>query len=399
MRCGQDLPGGTGYPLLALRRLPMSNHSSWSKILQPGREILGLRRSCSLRPNWRLEREWLKPIDIRHAPLLRAHLLRLSAEDHVLLLLLHDIVIDGWSMRVFMEELSELYAAFVLGKRPQLPTPPLQFSDFARWQRRWSTSNAASSQFAYWKARLRNATPLFANVDAKRELASRIAQQRFQVAKDLCVRLKALSHEQGATLFMTLLAGFKTLLLLHTGRNDMCVATTVANRSQLETEGMIGPLANTTLIRTRLDADLSFQEALKRVREAVLETYARQELPFDVIAARLAEEDGLDAASLIQAYFVLQVAYRRPIKLANLVTRPFGYGEGQSIMPINRTRLHLTLKETPSSISGTCSYKDDLFQPKIIRHWIAGYRTILSNAAANPSQSLAQLAKVDRQKR
>lgn len=342
------------------------------------------------------EREWLKPIDLKRSPLLRARLLRLSAEDHILLLHLHEIIIDGWSIKVFMEELSELYAAFVLGARPQLPDPPLQFSDFARWQRQWCTGDAASSQIAYWRARLRNATPLFANVDVGDELASPVDRESIHITKNLSAHLRALSYEQGATLFMTLLAGFKTLLLLQTGRNDICVATTMANRPQLEAERLIGPLANTTIIRTRLNADLSFREALNRVREAVLETYARQELPFDVIAARLSEEDGLDPASLIQAYFVLQVGFRRPIKTANLTIRPFDYREGQSVMPIDRTWLYMTLKETPSSISGTCRYKEDLFEPKTIRRWIADYRAILVSAAASPGNSLGQLAVLDR---
>ena len=108
------------------------------------------------------EQECLKPIDMNHAPLFRARLLRLGADDHVLLLIVHDIIIDGWSMEVFMEELSELYAAFATGRQAQLPEPALQFSDFARWQRRWSTSDAATRQFAYWKERLRKASPVFA---------------------------------------------------------------------------------------------------------------------------------------------------------------------------------------------------------------------------------------------
>ena len=171
----------------------------------------------------------------------------------------------------------------------------------------------------------------------------------------------------------------------------MCVATTMANRSQPGSERVIGPLANTTLIRTQLDADLSFQEALNRVREAVFEAYARQELPFDIIVSRLSEEGGLDPASLIRAYFVLQVAFRQPMKTASLTIRPFGYREGQSVMPVDRTRLCMTLKETLSSITGTCTYKEDLFEPKIIRRWIADYRTILINATANPRKSLGAL--------
>ena len=251
-------------------------------------------------------------------------------------------------------------------------------------------------EFAYWRAHLSNATPLFANVDAGDELASRVDQKRIHISKNILAHLRALSHEQGVTLFMTLLTGFKTLLLLQTGRNDVCVATTMANRSQLETERMIGPLANTTLIRTRLNADLSFREALNRVRDAVLAAYERQELPFDVIADQLAEKGGLDPASLIQAYFVLQVAFRRPIKTANLTIQPFGSCEGQSVMPIDRIWLYMMLKETSSSISGICRYKDELFEPKIMRRWNADYRKILSNAAASPEKSLGQLAVLDR---
>jgi acyl-CoA synthetase (AMP-forming)/AMP-acid ligase II/acyl carrier protein len=341
------------------------------------------------------ERESLKPINVKDAPLFRARLFRLSADDHVLLLVLHDIIVDGWSMGVFMEELSQLYSAFAARRRAQLPEPPLQFSDFARWQRRWSASGAATRQFAYWKGCLRKASILFAstNSDVRGELAARISQERFHISNDLVARLGTLSHSRGATLFMTLLAGFKTLLLLRSGRNDICVATMMANRSQTGTEGVIGPLANTTLIRTQIDADMTFQEALTRVRNAVLEAHSTQELPFDFIAARLAEEDGLDPASLIQVYFVLQVPFRRLIKLPELAIQPFAYLEGQSVvMPIDRTWLRMTLRETPSGITGSCRYKNNLLTPNTVQHWIADYEAILAEAAADPKKSLGRLA-------
>jgi non-ribosomal peptide synthetase component F len=290
-----------------------------------------------------------------------------------------------------MEELSELYSGFISRTRPQLPDPPLQFSDFARWQRRWSTGDAANSQLAYWRGRMRKATPLFANADAGDELASQVAYERVHIPKSVLARLRTLSHKQGATLFMTLLTGLKALLLLRTGRHDICVATNMANRSSPGTERTIGPFANTAIIRSRLDAGLSFQEALDRVREAVLEAYERQELPFDVIAARLAEDSGLDPASLIQAYFVVHAASRRPIKMANLAIRPFGDREGHPVMPIDRSWLWTTLKETSSSVTGTCRYKADLLHPKTIRRWIADYRAVLANAAASPGKPLGRL--------
>ena len=146
---------------------------------------------------------------------------------------------------------------------------------------------------------------------------------------------------------MTLLAGFKTLLMARSGRNDICVATAMANRSQLNMERVIGPVVNTTLIRTRIDADMSFQRALGCVRASVLEAYAAQELPFDIFAGRLAEEDGLDPAALTQVYFVLQSAVR-PLKLPEVTVRPFAYPDGQRVLPIDRTWLSIALKETAS---------------------------------------------------
>jgi acyl-CoA synthetase (AMP-forming)/AMP-acid ligase II/acyl carrier protein/NRPS condensation-like uncharacterized protein len=339
------------------------------------------------------EQAALEPIDINHAPLFRAHLFRLDTEDHVLLLVMHDIIIDGWSMAIFMEDLSELYAAAIAGRKAQLPEPAFQFFDFVRWQRLWSASGAANRQFAYWKGRLEKVSPLFTppkrNVGG--ELTSRVVQQQFQISKDLVAHLKALSHSRGVTLFMSLLTGFKAMLLLRSGRNDICIATLMANRSQLRTERVIGPFANTALIRTRIDADLTFSEALNRVREAVLEAHARQELPFDIIAARLAEETGLCPASLIQAYFVLQVASRRPLKLSDVAVRPFSYQEGRTVMPIDRAWLSITLKEASSGITGVCGHKNDLFEPNTVRDWIADYTAVLAKAVANPDKRLGRL--------
>ena len=336
----------------------------------------------------------LKPIGLNHAPLFRAYLFRLDAKDHILLLVVHDIIIDGWSMVIFMEELSEFYSALIAGRKAHLPEPELQFSEFAHWQRLWSTSAAANKQFAYWKGRLDNVSPLFATpkINIGGELISRVIQEPFQMSNDLVARLRGLSHGRGVTLFMTLLAGFKTLLLFRTGRTDFCVATLMANRAQLRRERVIGPFANTAVIRTRIDADLTFGEALNRVREAVWDAYARQELPFDIIAARLAEEAGLCPASLVQVYFVLQVAFRRPPKLPDVTVRPFGYQEGRTAMPIDRAWLSMALKESSSGITGICGYKSDLFEPNTAQDWIADYTAILAKAAANPDKELGRLA-------
>jgi acyl-CoA synthetase (AMP-forming)/AMP-acid ligase II/acyl carrier protein len=334
----------------------------------------------------------LNPIDMNQAPLFRAYLFRLDAKDHILLLVVHDIIIDGWSMVIFMEELSKLYSASIAGRKAKLPEPEFQFSEFVRWQRLWSTSEAANRQFAYWKGRLGNVSPLFATpkINIGGELTSHVVQEPFQISDALVSRLRGLSNSQGVTLFMTLLAGFKTLLLLRTGRSDICVATLMANRAQLGRERVIGPFANTTLIRTQIDPDLTFSEALNRVREAVLEGHARQELPFDIIAARLAEETGVCPATLVQVYFVLQVAFRRPVKLPDVTVRPFEYQEGRSVMPIDRAWVSMTLKETSSGMTGVFGRKNDLFE-NAIQDWIADYAVILAKAAANPDKQLRRL--------
>jgi hypothetical protein len=342
------------------------------------------------------EQEAWTPFDVRRAPLFRVRLLRLGADDHVLLLVLHHIIVDGWSIGVFMEEVSELYAASTAGRQAHLPEPPLQFSDFARWQRRWSTSGAATRQFAYWKEHLREPSPLFPTGGGLESalLSSHISHEPIHVSNDLVARLSALSRSQGGTLFMTLLAGFKTLLLARSGRNDICVATAMANRSQQRAERLIGPLENTTLIRSRIDADLSFQEALSRVRDSVLESYARQEFPFEILVTRLAEEEGLDPASIIQVFFVIQNAFGGPLKLPDVEVRSFGnvYRGGQPVLQIDRTWLTVMLKTTSSGIAGSFSCKNDLFEPNTLQHWIADYTTILAKAAANPETSLGRLA-------
>jgi acyl-CoA synthetase (AMP-forming)/AMP-acid ligase II/acyl carrier protein len=337
------------------------------------------------------EQEALKPFDMSRAPLFRARLLRLGADDHVLLLVVHDIVIDGWSMGVFMDDVAKFYAAFAAGSPARLPEPALRFSDFARWQRQWSASAAADRQFAYWHRRLRSASALFADSsgDGGDELGARMTRERLHIPNNVLARLGDLSDGRGATLFVTLLTAFKVLLLLRSGRYDICVATAMANRAQLSTESVIGPFANTAIIRTRIDADLTFRQALDRVRDAVLQAYANQELPFDILADRLAEEHGLDPESLIQVYFVLQIAFRRPAKLPGVAVRPFGYREGQSVMPLDRTRLTMTLNETRSGIIGSCSYKSDLFAGQ---RWVDDYKAILAKAAANPHKPLGRLA-------
>ena len=386
-----------GRPVAIIAPFPEIDSSLVVEDIAPQRAIENDRAKALLlkKAELRAEQEAWTAFDMARAPLFRTRLLRLGADDHVLLLILHHIIVDGWSIGVFLEELSKLYFAFTAGREAQLAEPALQFSDLARWQRRWCTTGSAARQLAYWKEQLRDASSIF---PAERELGGallrlHIAHEPVHLPNDLVARLSALSRAQGGTLFMTLLAGFKAMLLARSGRNDICIATAMANRSQQRMGCVIGPLENTTLIRTRMDSDLSFQEALRRVRHSVLEAHARQELPFDILAARLAEEDGLDPASLIQVFFVLQNPFRRPLKLPDVTVRSFGnvYREGQPVLPIDHTWLTVMLKERSSDIIGSCSYKNNLFEPGRVRHLMADYKTILAKAATNPQTPLGRL--------
>jgi amino acid adenylation domain-containing protein len=342
----------------------------------------------------RAEQEAWTPFEMTRAPLFRTRLLRLGPDDHILVLILHHIIVDGWSIGVLFEEVSEVYSALASDRQVGLPELALQFSDFAHWQRRWCADEEASGQFTYWRDHLRGAVPVFSTDGsaAGARPGSSTAHEPIHLPADLVARLSALSRSQDGTLFMTLLAGFKVMLLARNGRGDICAATAMANRSEQRTERVIGPFENKILIRTRLDPDLSFREALGRVREAVLEAHARQHLPFEILAARLAEQDGVDPASLTQVFFVLQNAVRRPLELRDLTVRSFGNARyGQPVLPIDRTWLTLMLKEGPSGITGSCAYKEDLFGTGTLHQWMADYQAILAEAVADPERSIGRL--------
>jgi hypothetical protein len=340
------------------------------------------------------QQEAWQPFEMTRAPLLRTRLLRLGDDDHVLILILHHIVVDGWSMGVLFEEISAVYSAIASGRQAGLPERTVQFSGFAVWQHGWCESDAASRQIAVCRDQLRGAVPVFSRNSgaAGARPGSATAREPIHFPTEMVERLNALGRNYDATLFMTLLAGFKTMLLARNGRRDICVATIMANRSELWTERVVGLLENTTLVRTRLDPDLSFREALTRVRDSVLDAYARQDLPFEMLASRLAEADGIDPVSLTQVFFVLQNAVRRPLELPDLAVRSFGKAvDGQPVLPIDHTWLTLILKEGASGLAGSCAYKDELFRAETIHRWMADYQAVLARAAANPEMSIGRL--------
>lgn len=335
------------------------------------------------------EQEAATPIDITRAPLLRARLLRLDRSDHVLLLTLHHAIADGWSIGVMFEELSNRYAALTGHPSVPLPKLPLAFSDVARWQRWWCGTDAARRQAAEWTETLRGAAPVF---DGESSPGASTGHHPVNLERDLIARLTAFAGQHNGTLFMCLLTGLKALLLARTGRTDISVATAMANRSQPDTDQIVGPFENTVIVRTRITPDLSFAAALALVRQSVLEAHARQELPFNVLADHL-EQAGIDPASLLQVYFTLQNPLRRPLDLPDVAVRSVGNvaREGQPVLPIDQTWLSLMLKERPTGITGSCNYKGERLDGRMVGAWMEDLVALLAAAVAQPHAPLGRL--------
>ena len=336
-----------------------------------------------------IQRETYTAIDTTRAPLLRARLLRLHDEDHVLLLTLHHAIVDGWSIGVLFEDVSHRYAALAGYASAPLPKPQQSFSDVARWQRWWCGTDAARRQAADWVENLRGAGPVFGGESSP---GASTGHHPISLDHGLISRLTAFAGQHNATLFMCLLTGLKAMLLARTGRTDIAVATAMADRGLPDTERIIGPFENTVIVRTTITPDLSFAQALARVRRSVLEAHARQELPFEVLADRL-EQEGIDPASLLQVYFTLQNPLRRPLDLPDLAITSTGNvaREGQPVLPIDQTWLSLMLKERPTGITGSCNYKRDLLDGREVGEWMEDLAALLTAAIAQVNTPLGRL--------
>ncbi|EIG61459.1 MULTISPECIES: non-ribosomal peptide synthetase [unclassified Bradyrhizobium] len=336
-----------------------------------------------------IEQETYVPIDTTRAPLLRARLLRLHDDDHVLLLTLHHAVVDGWSIGVLFEELSNRYAALAGYPSVPLPKPPPAFSDVARWQRWWCGTDAARHQAADWTENLRGAPPLFEGGSSP---GPSRGHHLVSLDRELIGRLAAFAGQHNCTLFMCLLTGLKAVLLARTGRHDISIATAMANRAQPDTDRIVGPFENTVIVRTKITPELSFVQAVVRVRQSVLDAHARQELPFNILADHL-EQEGVNPASLLQVYFTLQNPLRQPLDLPDLTTGSIGNiaREGQPVLPIDQTWLSLMLKERPTGITGSCNYKSELLDRATVGQWMEYLVALLGAALAQPNAPLGRL--------
>lgn len=337
----------------------------------------------------RLLEEARRPFDLAHGPLLRARLLRLAPDEHLLLLVTHHIACDGWSLGVLYRELSALYEAFVHERPSPLPALTVDYADFAHWQREWLQGPVIEAQLTYWKQQLRGAqTALGLPTDRPRSPLQTYpgATRCLALPANLAAALRTLSRQEDATLFMVLLAAWQTLLHRYSGQEDILVGSPIAGRTRVETENLIGFFLNTLVFRGDLSGDPTFRELLKRVRQAALGAYAHQDLPFEKLVDALQLERDLSRSPLFQVMFVLQNEPLRPLKLAGLKLNPIHVHSGTA-----KFDLLLSLEESADGIGGFIEYNTDLFDAATIARMLGHCQTLLESIATDPEQRLSVL--------
>lgn len=329
-----------------------------------------------------------KPFALDSYPLFRAKLLRLSDREHILLVTCHHIIFDIWSANVFFKELTTLYTAFAKGVASPLPELPVQYADFTHWQREWLQGEVLESELSYWKQQLGGKLPaLQLPTDRPRPPVQTYqgAYLSLELPKEFSKALKALSQQEGTTLFMTLLAAFQTLLHRYSGQEDIIVGTPVAGRNQIETEGLIGFFVNSLAIRTNLSGNPSFRQLLARVREVTLGAYNHQNLPFEKLVEELQPERDPSRSPLFQVMLAFENTPSQPWELSGAIATPLEIHSGTA-----KLELVLHLRETSENIEGGIEYNTDLFEPATIARMIGHFQTLLASIVANPSQRISE---------
>ena len=330
-----------------------------------------------------------KPFNLADGPLLRVTLLRLADDEHVMLITMHHIISDGWSIKVLIREIGELYEAYANDREITLPDLPIQYADFAAWQRGWLQGERLEEQLSYWRTQLADAPPLLElPTDRPRPTFKTFhgADICLSLSRDLSAGISRLSRREGATVFMTLLAAFSTLLYRYSGQRDILIGTPIANRNRAETESLIGFFINTLVLRTRFTEQMTFRELLGQVRETALDAYAHQDLPFEKLVEELQPERTLSHSPLFQILFHLQNAVTEGLELA-------GVSMDQLEVETQTAKfdLSLSLSESEAGLVGRLNYNTDLFDAMTVKRMVEHFERLLEAAVANPDEQLSQL--------
>ncbi|MBV9775101.1 MAG: amino acid adenylation domain-containing protein, partial [Gemmatimonadetes bacterium] len=344
------------------------------------------RRAETLR---RVREEGQHPFDLTRGPLLRALLIRMGPEEWALCFTMHHIISDGWSMGVLTREISALYEAYSRGAESPLPELPVQYADFATWQRERLTGDTLEAQLAYWRERLAGAPPILElPTDHPRRTALGVSEKgrRFILSPEATQALRELARAEGATLFMALLAAWQTLLGRYASQDDVVVGTPIANRTRAELEPLIGFFVNTLVLRGELSGDPSFRELLGRARETTLGAYQHQDLPFERLVEELAPERSLMHNPLFQVMFTLQNMDRGALALGDVEMEALAGGESGAKFDIG-----VTLSERDDLIAGNLTYRTDLFDASTMDRMAEHFRLLLEAAVVNPDRPISEL--------
>ncbi|WP_441247705.1 amino acid adenylation domain-containing protein [Kitasatospora sp. McL0602] len=332
--------------------------------------------------------EGTRPFDLGTAPLLRARLLRLPGGEHVLVLVVHHIAADGWSMGVITRELAALYAAQRQGRPSPLAPLPIQYADFAVRQREWLRDDVLDGQLGYWRQQLGGLAALELPADHPRPAvrSGRGAEYEFTVPPEVASVLAELSRRVGATMFMTLLAAFQVLLARYCGQQDIAVGTPIANRNHADTEGLVGFFVNTLVMRADLVGDPMFTELLAQVRETALAAYDHQDLPFERLVEELRPERDLSRNPLFQVMFIFQNTPVVPFELTGATVTPVDWQA-----PVAKFDLTLSVRERGGQLDCLIEYSTDLFEPGTVARLAGHLTTLLTGIAADPDRRLSGL--------
>lgn len=358
--------------------------------LSPGLEISLKQKDSETDLKALILKEAQQPFDLSQPPLLRGTLLELSEQEHLLLLTFHHIIADGWSIGVFIQELAALYAAFSQRQPSPLPELPIQFVDFAAWQRQWLQTENFATQLNYWLQQLRGNLPVLQlKFDRPRPAIQTFMGEKHPItlAKGIAQSLKAVSQSTGTTLFMTLLAAFNALLYCNTPQDDILIGSPIAGRNQPQTKGLIGFFINTLVLRTNLSGNPSFLDLLRRVRTVALGGYAHPDIPFEKLVEALRPQRSLSYNPLFQVMFIFQNAAIPTVELPGLTFCPQEVDGGTS-----KFDLKLSLWETADGLAGSWEYKTDLFDATTIAKMANQFEQLLAQVTNQPTLRLNELA-------
>jgi hypothetical protein len=320
----------------------------------------------------------------------RCTLLWLAEKDHVVLLTLHHIISDGWSMEILIREVSTLYQAFSRGQPSPLPELPIQYSDYAAWQRDWLQGETLEKQLAHWMQQLDGDIPVL-NLPTDRPRppvqTHRGARELFTVPQSLAEALRALSQQEEASLFMTLLAAFNVLLYRYTGQEDILVGSPVTNRHRAEVREVIGFFVNTLVLRTDLSGEPSFRELLRRVRDTALAAYAHQDLPFEKLVAERQPERDMSRSSLFDVSFALHSrVFSEPSQVSGLTATLLAMENEVALFDLT-----LSVGVTDEGLGGVLEYNTDLFDASTAARMAGHFQVLLESIVADPDRRICDL--------